>query len=435
MSSETPRLSTPRLLVLNALWFGSSFQSAALLPVVIPAQVLLMIAPGQLGSSDQAVYLGRLGAAAALVAMISQPLVGRLSDRLPTRLGRRRPWILAGTIAAIGATLLLVVLRSPIWYALAFLGLQLGQSLAVAAYQALLPDIVPRSQRGLASGYLGVMQILGYAASLGLAMLLLGSVTGADRGAIVSGASRYLIASVAVVAVFGLITILGVRERGGVPPPAPVPLRRQLTSFLEPWRHRNYSWVFAARTLVMCGFQLFLAFIEYYFARVVHATDFVAATAQVALVALAVAVVGAVVLGLISDRTRRVPLALAATVVMALAAGLFLVPGAGRWLWLLGGLFGLGYGAYMSVDWALAVDALPSSGAAGQDLGLFSLASTLPGLVAPALGSVVIAAFAAAGDTNLGYRAVFAVALLFFLAGAGAVLGIRESPRLPSPPA
>jgi MFS family permease len=189
---------------------------------------------------------------------------------------------------------------------------------------------------------------------------------------------------------------------------------------------RNYRWVFVARFLVIMGLTLFLTFIEYYFAQVVRAPDFVQATAAVALVALLVAVVGAVALGLLSDRTRRVPLAFAATLVMALAAVLFLVGGAAIPLWWLGATFGLGYGAYWSVDWALAVDSLPSLGAAGRDLGLWSLASTLPGVAAPALGAALIGAGAAFGHTAAGYQAVFVAAGVSFLLGAVAVLGIRE---------
>jgi len=151
----------------------------------------------------------------------------------------------------------------------------------------------------------------------------------------------------------------------------------------------------------------------------------------VALVALLVAVVSAVGLGIVSDRTRRVPLAFASTLVMALAAVLFLVGGGAVPLWWLGATFGLGYGAYWSVDWALAVDSLPSIRAAGRDLGLWSLASTLPGVAAPALGGAIIGAGAALGHTGAGYQAVFVAAAAFFLLGAVAVLGIREDAEAP----
>jgi Na+/melibiose symporter-like transporter len=272
------------------------------------------------------------------------------------------------------------------------------------------------------------MTILGNAGSLGLAAVLLGSA-GVGRPAVIrSGAAIFYAVTVVALAAGCAITVAGVREPPSIDlPPAPRRgLRASLADWAEPWRRRNYRWVFVARFLVITGLTLFLTFIEYYFAQVVHATDFVAATATVALVALLVAVVGAAALGFLSDRTRRVPLAFAATLVMALAAVLFLVGGGTIPLWGLGATFGLGYGAYYSVDWALAVDSLPSLGAAGRDLGLWSLASTLPGATAPALGAAIIGAGAALADITTAYQAVFVAACLSFVLGAAAVLRIRE---------
>jgi len=425
---EPAPLSTRRQLVLNLFWFALNFQTAALLPVVVPAQVLLIVAPGALGSAAQAGYLGWLAAGAAVVALVVQPLVGALSDRARSRWGRRRPHVVWGTAVALTGAAGLAWAGQPWTFAVAFLVLQAGSNAATAAYQGLLPDLVPRSQRGSASGFLGLMTILGNAASFGLAAVLLASASAGHPSAIRSGAAAFYLVTIVALAAGCVVTVTGVVEASSDDRP-PVPgrgVRAGLAAWAEPWRMRNYRWVFVARFLVIMGLTLFLTFIEYYFAQVVRTPDFVQATIAVALVALLVAVVGAVALGFVSDRTRRVPLAFAATLVMAVAAVLFLVGGAAIPLWWLGATFGLGYGAYWSVDWALAVDSLPSMRAAGRDLGLWSLATTLPGVAAPALGAALIGAGAALGHTATGYQAVFVAAGVCFLLGAVAVLGIRE---------
>jgi Na+/melibiose symporter-like transporter len=426
---EPGPLSARRQLVLNLLWFGANFQTAALLPVVVPAQVLLIVAPGTFGSAAQAGYLGWLAAGAAVAALVLQPLVGALSDRTRSRWGRRRPHVVWGTAVTLLGAAGLASARQPWTYAAGFLVLQAGSSAATAAYQGLLPDLVPRSQRGSASGFLGLMTILGNAASLGLAAVLLSSAGAGRTAGIAPGAAAFYGITAVALGVCCAVTVAGVAEPSSEDrPPAPRRgARAALAAWAEPWRTRNYRWVFVARFLVITGLTLFLTFIEYYFAQVVRTPDFVQATAAVALVALGVAVVGAVALGFLSDRTGRVPLAFAATLVMALAAVLFLAGGGAIPLWWLGATFGLGYGAYWSVDWALAVDSLPSLGAAGRDLGLWSLASTLPGVAAPVLGAALIGAGAAFGHTAAGYQAVFVAAGVSFVLGAVAVLGVREN--------
>jgi MFS family permease len=114
---------------------------------------------------------------------------------------------------------------------------------------------------------------------------------------------------------------------------------------------------------------------------------------------------------------------------MAAAALVFVAQPGAIPLWPLGLLFGLGYGAYSSVDWALAVDVLPSPQSAGKDMGLWSIASNLPAILAPLLGGGVIAVAAALDVTAAGYRAVFALAAIFMLLGAAFVLVVRETVR------
>ena len=89
-------LTTRQQLVMNVLWFAQNFQSAALLPIVIPVQIALWITPGQIGTAPQAAALGWISTIGAFIALFAPPIVGALSDRTTSPWGRRRPWIALG---------------------------------------------------------------------------------------------------------------------------------------------------------------------------------------------------------------------------------------------------------------------------------------------------------------------------------------------------
>lgn len=428
-------------LVLNVLWFSLNAQSSALLPIVIPTQIVLFISSSQVGGAQQVLFLSWLMIGAAVISLFMPPIVGRLSDKTVGGLGRRRPYIMIGGLLLLISTPLLVISSSVALFVSGLALLLIGKNILTPAYQSLVPDQVPVEQRGAAAGYIGGMTILGNVVGLGLAALLLGGVSqhASSFGLIRSNAGIYYIVTACLVLVGLVITIFGVREIPSLAHTREMVRQREqvvkgavlrfLHDWLSPWHSYNFTMVFLTRASLMLGLSLFMTYIEYYFARVQHANNFVQAAGIVAILALCGAVVSGVLSGVLADRIRRrVPVVCGATVCMSTAALAFvLFPNQlMTWIWPLGVLFGLGYGAYSSVDWALSIDVLPSMEQAGKDLGVWNASATLPAVIAPLIGSLIISAATGFGQTALGYRLIFGAAALFLLLAAGGVLFVRE---------
>ena len=413
------RLRVHEQATLSALWLGLNFQSSALLPIVVPAQLLLLVDRGAIASSSQALSLSVLSFGAALIAVVVTPVAGATSDRLKSRFGRRRQLIVAGILVAVAGMAGVASTTPFLLFIVGFAIVQVGTNVATAAYQGMLPDVVGVSQRGAASGWLGLMTLLGSVGSLAAAGVLLGGVkAGPQLGAQVThGALLFYSLSAAVLLVCTAVTVLGVDE----PPPA-VQRSRPWT---ELFASRRFRLVFGARALVMVGLTLFLTYIEYYLASTNGSTSFVGATVAIALLALAGALASSLVLGIASDRMPRVTIVVVANLAMAAAAWIFVFAPAQLPLAPLGILFGLGYGAYLSVDWALAIDSLPGSSSSARDLGIFTVSINLPTLIAPAIGGVVILAAGAVGLGGYAYRLVFLVAAVSLLLGAVVVRRVR----------
>jgi MFS family permease len=436
INSHRP-LSVRGQLLLSNYWFALNFQSGAFLPIVVTTQVLLFVS-----DSGKVILLGALSTLGTIAGLLAQPLIGALSDRTRLAYGRRRPYILLGTILTLIGMVLLAQTSSLLVFVLAFLLVQIATNGSTAAYQSLLPDRVPQEQRGTASGYMGLMSLIGSFGSLAAAAYFFSNFTpGPNQNSeIRDGASAFYLLAGVLMLLTALITVIGVSEERPADAPRPASpgraaqssgrLARWRSRFLQVWieplRHHNFRWVFLTRFSLMMGLWLFETFIEYYLDDVLHLTNFIQATSILAGLALIGALVSAIVAGWLSDHIGRVKIVYIASGMMALAASAFVIAPAAAILWPMAFTFGLGYGAYFSVDWALAVDTLPSLEAAGKDMGIWSIASNLPTVIAPVLGSAIIVSFGAFNSTALGYRLVFAVAALAFIIATVFIVKVRE---------
>ena len=84
-------------------------------------------------------------------------------------------------------------------------------------------------------------------------------------------------------------------------------------------------------------------------------------------------------------------------------------------------VLGIGFGAYLAVDFALLTQVLPSATARGKDMGVINIAAALPQVVAPTLAFLAVTALG-------GYTALFSLAAAIGLAAAVLVYRIKSVP-------
>ncbi|MEX1656871.1 MFS transporter [Streptomyces pseudovenezuelae] len=377
-----------------------------------PLQILLArqaedFAPGT-GMSKETLLAWVTGVG-AVVSLAANPFFGALSDRTTARWGRRSPWIVAG---AAGGALSLLVLAGAGGLWLMTLGwclVQLTLNAAFAAVTAAVPDRVPRLQRGAVGGWIGAAQILGAVVGTGLATA---------AGGIAAG-----YAACAVFTLAGVLPyVLRHQDLRLAATDRPAWSWRSFARgfWLSPRRYPDFAWAWVTRFLINLSNALVLLYLLYYLRDGLHHDDpeqgVLILTAVDSVALLATVVVG----GVWSDRVgRRKPFVRWSGVLMAVATALLALWQTWPSAIIVAALLGVGLGVFMSVDFALMTDVLPTALDRGKDLGVINIANSLPQVAAPALAAPIV--------THLGgYRVLYGVAAVVGLAGAVLVGRIRS---------
>jgi len=383
-------------------------------------------------------FLKSLGTA---VAILWQPVIGGISDRTVTRWGRRRPFIVVGTAGDLVFLVGIALAGSYWWLVVCYFLLQLASNTAQAPYQGLLPDVVPPAQRGEASGFYGVANLVGIAGGTVGAGLLL-----------VHGRSLAIASIIVVLVSTMVVTVLLVPDRA-----APVEgqfqnLREVLAkTFGVPFRNRAFVWLMVSRLLIFMGFGGLQNFAFFYFDNVFFHHDR-RATAIAASTLLGIAITVAALVtwpaSRLSNRTGRRPLIFAAGLVGAVGslvlvfshylwvpsgivsplAGALRVPELAAQATLTGVAIGLGLGVFFSVDWAFIQDIIPPH-EGGLYMGFSNIATAGAGIIAVFLGGPLLDGFNA-GPRLLGlpggFPVIFALFGVWFVVGSLSILKVPE---------
>ncbi|MBC8446013.1 MAG: MFS transporter, partial [Chloroflexi bacterium] len=141
-------------ITINIYWLGLTTISQSN-GLIVPLMVQKFVGPEQQGAA-----FGRLRLYTLMVALLVQALMGLLSDRSTLRWGRRRPFILVGTLLNM-ASLVAIGASPGYWFLFGAVMLsQIASNIAHGAEQGLIPDLVPEDRRGRFSGFKSVMELL-----------------------------------------------------------------------------------------------------------------------------------------------------------------------------------------------------------------------------------------------------------------------------------
>jgi MFS family permease len=407
---------------LSSFWFGMNFLWLPLTTVLVAGQVDQVVPRG-----SQNAAIGFAIGVGGFFSVTIPPLVGAWSDRMNTRFGRRRPIIVAGTLLTMPGLFLLMTATTYPQIVVGYVIVQFFFNGAQAAYAGIIPDVVPAQQFGKASGFLATMTQLGIAGGLGVTFLF------TPKGA-AAHVNPAIYPVFAIVVLLTLVPTLWAAQGEGttpVPKPVPRPFSATIKEFVRPLHEGDFAWVIFTRLMISAGITVVLYNLVNFFRDVVLQGTEQSPEGFTTIwegITVATAIPFGFFGGLLSDRLHKRKLFVYISGgAQAFVAIVFIVfyPTSIAFVLFLGVAYGVGYGLYYAVDWALACDTLPDKKKSAKDMGIFHIALTLPQAVVPFIGGPLIDHLNGPHG-NGGYRIVFSSALVFLILGTVFVSRIKS---------
>lgn len=423
----TALLPFTQLARISAYWLGLTAIDAAV-GLYIGFQLAFTSIRGDVGLGV-ATALVTLGG--AVVAILVQSTVGAISDYVVTRWGRRKPFIVVGSLLDLVFLFGIATSNTLLLLATFVILLNFSTNIARGPFQGYVPDLVADSQVGMASAMVGMMQIIGNIT--GYALVSLAAFLG----------NRPL--AIAAVAIVELVTMASVVYGVGKGlPPRPREGKSWISIARETWgtdilRERSYVWLLASRLFFMMAGGILFAYVVIYLKNVFGYDESGAGAANGALLAVVAVgnLIAVVPASRLSDRIGRKPVIYIACLGGAIGVAITALAPHIAVAIVGAGLFGTASGTFLSVDWALMTDIIPRI-SAGRYMGLSNVATGSAPLFAAAVGGFVLDAAARLGGDAIAPRVAFLVAV--FLYGVSGLLlrpvvEPQRGPRVAPPPA
>lgn len=247
---------------MSAFWFGFAAWVYVFLDLLVPAEVSLMVPPENKGTA-----LGAVMFVSAIAGAVASPFFGTLSDHSHSRFGRRRPYLVVGVGCSFVFLYGMMVSHDIVLYGTCFSLVLLFLSMAGAAFNGLVADLVAPSQRGVASGVMGCL-------------VGLGGVTGAALGYLYNdfGQSSMYFCSYGLLAGSTVVTVVTTPEqplsayRGRPVAPRPT-CGEAIVDIMKPFRNNDFRWVFLTRMMVQMGIYTVQEFLLFYIRDAIELPD------------------------------------------------------------------------------------------------------------------------------------------------------------------
>ncbi|WP_462409525.1 MFS transporter [Neobacillus sp. Marseille-QA0830] len=417
MNSNVIKTPFPRLI--TGISIGSFGYNIAM---ITPLAFLLAVKLAMLDPASVTMHFSIIGLVGGIIGIFSQYFAGMISDRTSISFGRRRTWILVGSIGGAAALYGVGAAKSFSMLLVFWILTKIILAFMMTALTALIPDQVPEDKRGTASGIYGLVSPLAIMTGVNL-MNILNSW---------SIENKFLLIGIICV-VLAIITCLLVKE-GKVEYQRENGSIEQLTigekmSRIYPSPRKYPYFTYGVLTRFFMGIAYTASsFTSVYYLEHFHVSQealagIVATSMNITIPILAIS---SIIGGGLSDKFgRQKPFILLAAIITSAGILGFGFASSIALSYICGAVISSGFGMFLAVDIALMTRVLPHPEDAAKDMGIVNIANDLGQSLANSAASPIVAAG--------GYPLFFGVLAVFGILAGVIVKPIPELEKKENP--
>lgn len=408
---------TPLGRLLVGMVFG---QFGYTMATVVPLALLLVFKFIEIDPTNTTADFSIVTGIGAIINIVFGYVGGAISDRTTLSFGRRRTWIMIGTIVGAAALMGVATAKSVNMVIVFWCITLLFYNLAFASYSALIPDQVEEKHRGKASGIIGLFNPVA---------ILVGMITMTALNSLTLTMKYGVLSSVSVIG--AVIACILVKD----PPISEYksPNKTNTSSFSEkmariypsPRKYPYFSFACLTRFLAAMAFAAQTYGTIYLMQKFGIAQEAVTGIATLgSLINTLTLAVASVVGGGLSDKFRKQkPFVAGSAILLAIGVWIMAFAPSVTIYFVSQGVIGFGFGMFLAVDIALVARVLPNKEDAAKDFGIMNVANSIAGSIVPVVATPLIGM----GGFVLFYGILGVAGLL----SAAAVAPIPEMSRKP----
>jgi len=376
---------TPLGRLLVGMVFG---QFGYTMATVVPLALLLVFKFIEIDPQNITTDFSIVTGIGAIINIVFAYIGGAVSDRTTLSFGRRRTWIMIGSIVGAAALMGVGTAKSITMIVVCCCIALLFYNLAYASYSALIPDQVEEKHRGKASGIIGLFNPVAIVIGM-ITMTALNNLTLTMKFGVLSSVS-IIGAIIACI----LVKDPPISEYKSSHKEAATGFGEKMARiYPSPKKYPYFSWACLTRFLAAAAFAAQTYATIYLMQKFGIAQEAVTGIATLgSLINTVTLALSSVVGGVLSDKFRKQkPFVGGAAVLLGIGVWIMAFAPSITFYFVSQAVIGFGFGMFLAVDIALVARVLPNKEDSAKDFGIMNVANNIAGSIVPVIASPLIA--------------------------------------------